>query len=244
MIKIIKESKLKQLLNPKLDRNSVEAQLLNYDIDNFTINPDGTVDVDGDVDLYSKDLDYIPFKFGKVTGDFWCGYNNLSTLENSPIYVGGNFDCSMNKLNNDLEYGPSYVGGVYNCSYNQLKSLKGSPKEIFDDFYCHMNHLTNLEYGPEKVKNSYGCSDNKLKSLKGSPAKLLGSFTCNDNKLTTLEGGPLFVGKNFYCNRNGLEYIKGAPLIVGGNFHINDNKREFTKEEIQLEIDVKGNILV
>jgi hypothetical protein len=41
-----------------------------FGITNYTINPDGTVDVDGDVDLYNKGLTKLPLKFGKVTGYF------------------------------------------------------------------------------------------------------------------------------------------------------------------------------
>jgi len=34
----------------------------------------------------------------KVTGEFDCSYNNLTTLEGSPSTVGGYFDCSNNKV--------------------------------------------------------------------------------------------------------------------------------------------------
>jgi hypothetical protein len=39
---------------------------------NYTINPDGTIDVDGDVNLQNKlgNMKKLPVKFGKVSGFF------------------------------------------------------------------------------------------------------------------------------------------------------------------------------
>ena len=99
----------------------------------YSIN-NGLIDVEGDVILI-KQVDKLPFKFGKVSGNFNCSYNQLTNLEGSPNYVGGSFDCSRNKLTN-LEGCPSSVGGNFNCSDNQLTNLEGSPKEIKGDFNC------------------------------------------------------------------------------------------------------------
>ena len=68
-----------------------------YDIKNYTINPDGLVDVDGDVNLREFQLKKLPFNFGKVTGDFYCFYNNLTSLQGAPTSVGGEFNCSKQK---------------------------------------------------------------------------------------------------------------------------------------------------
>ena len=46
-----------------------------YGIKNYTINDDGSIDVDSDVYLNGSNLTQIPLKFNKVTGDFYC-YNN------------------------------------------------------------------------------------------------------------------------------------------------------------------------
>jgi hypothetical protein len=81
---------------------------------NYTINPDGTIDVSGDVKLYGKlgNMEKLPVKFGKVFGSFDCSYNKLTTLEGCPTYVGGYFNCHSNKLST-LEGCPNYVGD--NC---------------------------------------------------------------------------------------------------------------------------------
>ena len=90
-----------------------------YDITNYTINPDGSIDVNGDVDLYNKGFVELPLIFNKVTGCFDCGYNNLTTLEGCPRWVGGFFYCSRNRLSS-LEFSPDYVGGDFYCKYNKL----------------------------------------------------------------------------------------------------------------------------
>ena len=51
----------------------------------------------------------LPVKFGKVSGNFDCCKNNLTTLEGCPDYVGGDFSCWNNKLTT-LEHRPTYDG--------------------------------------------------------------------------------------------------------------------------------------
>ena len=58
-------------------------------IKNWTLNSEGLVDVDGDVNLNRKKLTKIPIRFGKVTGRFNCSDNNLNSLEGAPKSVGG-----------------------------------------------------------------------------------------------------------------------------------------------------------
>ena len=98
---------------------------------NYTINSDGTIDVDGDV-ILSDRLTKLPLKFGRVTGDFICSYNQLVSLRGCPTEVGGDFDCMDNKLVS-LEGGPYSVGGGFNCSNNPISviyNLFGSLKEF------------------------------------------------------------------------------------------------------------------
>lgn len=66
-------------------------------IKNYTINDDGTVDVDGNVSLNDKSLTSIPVQFGQVTGSFYCSHNRLTSLEGAPKEIGGSFTCRNNK---------------------------------------------------------------------------------------------------------------------------------------------------
>jgi hypothetical protein len=85
-------------------------------LENYTINHDGIIDVDDDVGLYNRlgKMEKLPVKFGKVSGYFECGDNNLTTLKGRPSYVGGSFSCNGNKLTS-LEHGPNYVGENLIC---------------------------------------------------------------------------------------------------------------------------------
>ncbi len=64
-----------------------------YRIRNYNINPDGSIDVNGDVDISELALDEIPLKFARVEGYFDCSKNYLTSLEGSPNYVGNGFTC-------------------------------------------------------------------------------------------------------------------------------------------------------
>ena len=110
-----------------------------YNIKNYTVNDDGSIDVDGNVDLSWYRLTELPLTFNKVTGYFDCGVNNLTTLKGCPRWIGGNFICSYNQLTS-LEFSPDYVGLWFGCEYNDLTD-NYCDTEIGGSFY------TSLEQG-------------------------------------------------------------------------------------------------
>jgi len=71
-----------------------------FGIKNYTREDDGSISVDGNVDLMSQELKRIPFRFMKVTGNFICRCNKLKTLMGCPRKVGGAFSCADNMLKN------------------------------------------------------------------------------------------------------------------------------------------------
>ena len=89
--KILKEAYKKVLTEEVVNKDEIEEKLKEYKIENYTINDDGSIDVDGDVYLSNKNLTEIPFNFNKVTGDFDCSDNELTSLKGSPKEVGGNY---------------------------------------------------------------------------------------------------------------------------------------------------------
>ena len=121
-----------------------------YYIENWSINKDGLVDVDGNVNILSQNITKLPLRFGKVTGDFFCYKNKLTTLEGAPKEVGGNFSCHDNELTT-LEGAPKEVRGDFYCSHNNLTTLEGAPKEVGGNFYCYMNKLITLKWAPEYI---------------------------------------------------------------------------------------------
>lgn len=88
-----------------------------------------SVDVHISIELSYEDVQELPFKFGKIDGNFYVNGNNLTSIEN----------------------GPDYVSGDYRCDSNIITSLKGAPRYVGGTFCCGANLLTSLEYFPEKV---------------------------------------------------------------------------------------------
>jgi hypothetical protein len=99
-------------------------------LENYTINPDDTVDINGDVNLWKAlgNMKKLPVKFGKVSGHFSCSYNKLTTLEGCPTYVGEDFFCSGNNLTT-LVGCPNYIGGNFYCNnltHHILRNVRGN----------------------------------------------------------------------------------------------------------------------
>ena len=108
-----------------------------YEISNYTINEDKSIDVDGSVHLVGEGLHKLPLKFRNVRGYFDCSFNNLTTLKGAPETVGDNFNCSNNKLKT-LEGSLRRVSGYFDCSWNKnLMSLEGISPTIHGNLYCN-----------------------------------------------------------------------------------------------------------
>ena len=138
------ESIYNSILLETQNPNNIDLNLLKKCVDGtYTINDDGSIDVNGDVNLNNKKLAKIPFKFRNVSGGFYCHRNRLTSLEGSPNTVGGGFCCNDNQLTS-LEGAPINVDGEFCCYNNQLTSLEGSPNTVGGKFYCYIN--PNLPY--------------------------------------------------------------------------------------------------
>ena len=93
-----------------------------YWIENYTINSDGSIDVNKNVNLLNINLKKLPLKFNKVNGWFDCSLNNITSLEGSPVEVN-EFDCRNNKLTS-FEFAPRIIRGFFKCSYNNIKTFE------------------------------------------------------------------------------------------------------------------------
>jgi hypothetical protein len=121
----------------------------------WSINPNtGLVDVNGNVSMSLMNLTKIPVKFGKVTGNFNCPDNQLTSLVGAPQSVGRDFYCH----------------------HNPLTSLVGAPQSVGRDFICYETQLTSLTGAPQSVGGNFDCEMNRLKSLKGAPQSVNGYF--------------------------------------------------------------------
>jgi len=133
--------------------SEIDSICRKFDITNYTVNGDGTVDVYGDVTIKGRTFKELPIKFGKVYGNFYCHYNSITTLEGAPKEVGGNFQCNNNKLTN-LGGSPNRIGGSFgkpekvsadDCikKYKRYSKLKFSDGEV--EFFNKFSEL-NTDY--------------------------------------------------------------------------------------------------
>src|SRR3990167_705243 len=135
-------------------KEAIKTWLDEMGIENYTINKNLTVDVNGSVTLSNKNLKKIPVQFGKVGESFYCHSNQLTSLNGAPQKVGGTFSCHSNQLTS-LEGAPQEVGGTFYCGSNQLTSLNGAPQKVGESFYCDNNKLTSIPQSFSKIKNLY-----------------------------------------------------------------------------------------
>ena len=170
-----------------------------------------------DVSLQDTGLTRLPTDLPeKITGNFLCNENGLTSLEHCPSEVGGDFHCGYNQLTS-LKFCPSQIGGDFHCYGNVLTSLEHCPSVVGGFFDCGNNELTSLEHCPSVVGGFFDCSDNKLTSLEFCPSVIGGFFNCCLNRLTTLKDFHRYVkkiGGRFLCRGNQIEsHILGLMLV-------------------------------
>ena len=145
--------------------NDIESICEKYGIKNYTINSDGSIDVNGNVNISDKNLTKIPLKFRDVSGHFEC-FSQLTTLEGSPKSVVGGFYCFNNQLTT-LEGSPKSVGGYFDCRNNRLTTLSGAPKSVGAYFDFANNQLVDLRGFPEYYDGSVYYSGNPVSEILG-----------------------------------------------------------------------------
>jgi hypothetical protein len=169
---------MKHLRKYKIFESNTEIDKIcrKYDIKNYTINSDNSVDVDNGVYLLDKKLESIPLNFNIVNGYFDCDDNNLTSLKGCPVRVGNYFSCYSNELTS-LQYSPQYMEN--------------------GDFYCRSNKIESLQYCTELIRGNFYCSYNKLTSLEHHPT-VYGEFYCRYNQINTFE--------NFYYYKENVYF--------------------------------------
>ncbi|WP_419764694.1 MAG: hypothetical protein ACNI28_13000 [Arcobacter sp.] len=129
------------------NKEDIEKWLHKYDITNYKILEDNSVDVTGRVKLSDRlaNLSRLPLKFNEITGDFDISDNELTSLEGCPSVVKGDFLAFK----------------------NEIYSLKGGPKDVQGNYIILKNNISNLKYAPTIVKDDFICSHNPIDSLEG-----------------------------------------------------------------------------
>ncbi len=107
-----------------------------YCIEKYTINSNGSIDVDGNVELSFNRFKRLPIKFNYVSGSFDISCNKLTTLEGLPNYIGGYLNLDYNHievLNLDL------ICHSISISENPIKVIEYINPNIIDNIKIHNN---------------------------------------------------------------------------------------------------------
>ena len=110
-----------------------------FELYNYIDNPDGSIDIYGDIDLRFNNLRKILVKYNKINGHFNCSWNDLTSLEGSPVEVNGYFSCHNNKLTS-FQFAPKIIRGDFVCAYNNIKTFEYFPIYV-KNFNCFENPI-------------------------------------------------------------------------------------------------------
>ena len=238
------------------DPVAIKAWLDKYEVENYKINPDGTVECEIFA-IFEKGLKEIPVKLSKarsiditgneikridfappiVEGDFDCWGNMIETLEGGPEKIMGSFDCDSNQLT-DLSGGPKFVGGSYVCSGNPITSLKGVADHVGKYFKAVNCKLKELDFFPTFIGTNIYIKSNEITSFKGIQKKLksFGTVAGENGKsgIIILTGNPIKEGLISVLG------IRGLKELVYTEPKNTDAKRVFEAIKILNKIIVEG----
>jgi hypothetical protein len=201
-----------------------------YEIEDYIINEDGSIDVRDDVNLSQIiKLNEVIFRnvlrFRNVIGDFDCTYNKLSSLKFKnqmipPISINGDFFGGYNNLTS-LEGSPISVGGSFFCNDNKLTSLEGITQRISDNIYCYRNDLRDVRGIKEGWRGTLWIDNNPVheifklfkKDRWDEVIEYLNEYdVIRDRKVVVLQA----LEQVYYemdLNVPEIEYIKGYEII-------------------------------
>lgn len=131
-----------------MNQQEIEKWLDKYNIKNYTIQPDGVVDVNGDIDLNGFTEESILVQFGTVTGSFDLGQATaITSFKGAPRIVGEHCYCDTSTMSS-LEGIPKSIGGDVSFFKTNIKSLSGIDKLV--------NQIDGMVYLDENTSHILG----------------------------------------------------------------------------------------
>lgn len=110
---------------------------------------------DGKVVVFGSIM--IPYQYDSLEVKIDEVYGNV-VIDNYDNHIQGNLTT--------LENFPTIIHGDFKCKWQpNLLSLKGGPKQVDGDFMCVACGLTSLEYLPEKIGRNLVVYSNKIENL-------------------------------------------------------------------------------
>lgn len=123
----------------------------------FTINSDGSVDVEGHYNFDYNNLTKLPIKFGVVNGTLRLGRNHLTTLEGCPHLVTEEFSIVRNPIKS-LAFSPKIVQGSFFAAETLITDLQGGPEFVGELSIEDNDHLTSLVGLPKEIEKHINIS--------------------------------------------------------------------------------------
>ena len=110
---------------------------------------------DGKVVVFGSIM--IPYQYDSLEVKIDEVYGNV-VIDNYDNHIQGNLTS--------LENFPTIIHGDFKCKWQpNLLSLKGGPKQVDGDFMCVACGLTSLDYLPEKIGQNLVVYSNKIENL-------------------------------------------------------------------------------
>ena len=110
---------------------------------------------DGKVVVFGSIM--IPYQYDSLEVKIDEVYGNV-IIDNYDNHIQGNLTT--------LENFPTIIHGDFKCKWQpNLLSLKGGPKQVDGDFMCVACGLTSLDYLPEKIGRNLVVYSNKIENL-------------------------------------------------------------------------------
>lgn len=185
------------------NREKIEKFLERFDVYEYSLNPDGTVDVEGDLFLdsdskYFSKLKKLPIKFGNIGGffDATCAYA-LTSLEGFPKFVGD-----------------SFIFKTFDNGGKGIRSMVGGPTHVNGDYVVNNSYLTTMEGIAEYIGGNLELSHNPISSLKGAPGGIGGNLELIATEITDLVGCPEVIGGDLKIWDTPLKSLEGFPKKV------------------------------
>ena len=225
--------------------NPIHANIANWltthGVSSYTINSDGSVDVNGDLDLAGCRYNKLPVKFNKVTGDIHITKSSLKTLEGLPKVIEGDFELYGVDLDN-LANGPSLVKGSLNLEQAKIGSWTGSSiREVGGNLNLSSCKSSELKGMPDKVGGDFIVTSGTLATLTGMPAVVGGSVELSDcRNLTSLSGIANTIGKDLWLSRCGN--LKSIASLGNVGRHIRLEGCKSLKSVVGLPQTVAGDL--
>jgi hypothetical protein len=246
-------------------KKRVKAKCDELRIKNYTINDDGTVDVNGDLNIYliqdrikKDEQNSILINFNKISGDV-----DISLR-------WGNWTRMFRGRVGQLPFTFNEVTGNFHANHNMLETLIGCPKKVGGCFDVRSNRLRTLEGSPETVGGNFDVSDNDLKTLEGLSPRIDGTLDFNSNKITSfdyytdckltrngIEDNPIYLVLYIVLKRGRIgikdlssiiDLFKSYDPVHPGHSHSSvpilylDRLELFMSEVLDREIDIKKEI--